>query len=163
MEALVHRIRGMVSRAVVRIVKDALKLQGIQVELLADEAQDDVERFQDYGLSGVPLDGAEAIVLCIGGLRSHAVVIAVDDRRHRPTGLEPGEVTLYDDQGQRVHLKRDGIHIVSPFKVIVEAPTVTVDADTVELGGAGGAAVARVGDPVSGGVIAGGSAKVKAA
>lgn len=160
---LLSRVQMMVSRAVVRIVNDALKLQGLQVELLDSEAQEEVERFQNYGMSARPKDGAEAIILCVGGLRSHAVVIAVDDRRYRLRNLEEGEVALYDDQGRVVHLRRDGIFISAPDKVIVEAPEVTVISDAVSLGATGGPAVARVGDPVADGVITAGSAKVTAA
>ena len=45
----------------------------------------------------------------------------------------------------------------------VSADTANVTADSVTLGGAGGPAVARVGDSVSGGVITSGSSKVTAA
>ena len=47
--------------------------------------------------------------------------------------------------------------------VTVDAEVATIAADTVNLGGTGGAKVARVGDTVSGGVITSGSDKVKAA
>lgn len=71
----------------------------------------------------------------------------------------------------------EGITVKSTVKVRLEAPTckvvadtcevvadvATITADTVNLGGTGGAAVARVGDSVSGGVITSGSSKVKAA
>lgn len=156
MTALGERIRAMASRAIVRVVNDALKMQGVQIELLDGEAQDEAERFQDYGMTSVPHDGAEAVVLCIGGLRSHAIAIRVDDRRYRLTGLAAGEVALYDDLGQRVHLRRDAIHISSPAKIIVEAPE-------IHLGGEGGEPVARKGDPVSGGTITNGSSIVRAA
>ncbi len=156
MRALSGRIAMIASRAIVRLVDDALKLQGVQLELLADESQDAVERFQNYGLTSRPRDGAEAIVLCIGGLRSHAVAIVVDDRRYRLQNLAEGEVALYDDLGQVVHLTRDGIRLSSPLKV-------TIDAPEIMLGAEGGQPVARVGDPVSGGVIQAGSSVVKAA
>lgn len=170
MSAIAQRIRMMLSRAIVALTDDSRSLQTMQVELLADEAQDGVERFGQYGLTSRPFAEAEALAACVGGLRSHMVVIAVEDRRYRLRNLAEGEVALYDDLGQVVHLKRDGIHIESPLKVFIEAPQVAVTADqadiiaaTVNLGGTGGAAVARVGDSVSGGVITSGSSKVKAA
>lgn len=163
MEGAMGRIRMMVSRAIVRLVNDGLKLQSVQVELLDGEAQDDVERFQNYGVTSRPKDGAEAVIVCVGGLRSHAIAIVVDDRRFRLRQLEEGEVALYDDLGQVVYLKREGIMLSSPLKVTVEAPEVLVHSNNVNLGGTGGAAVARVGDSVSGGVITSGSVKVKAA
>ena len=161
-DALEGRVRMMVSRAIVRLVDDERRAQECQVELLDDEVADGMERFQQYGLTSHPFPGAEAVVVCVGGTRSHGIIIAVEDRTYRLSGLETGEVALYDDQGQVVHLKRDGIHIESELKVVVQAPTVTVEADTVNLGGTGGAGVARIGDAVSGGVITGGSTRVKA-
>lgn len=163
LDDLKGRIRMMVSRAIVALVDDARGLQEMQIELLDGERQDKVERFSHYGLASHPHPEAEALVVSVGGLRSHSIVIAVEDRRYRLKGLQGGEVALYDDQDQIIHLKRDGIAISSPFKLDVDAPEVTVTADTVHLGGAGGAAVARIGDSVAGGVITSGSAKVFAA
>lgn len=106
---LQRRIMLMVGRAVVNLVNDSLALQGVQVSLLADEVRDNVERFQNYGLTSHPHPGAEGIVVCVGGSRDHAVVIACDDRRYRLVGLEQGEVALYDDLGQSVVLTREGL------------------------------------------------------
>ena len=165
-----RRVAGTVARATLAAIDDSTKLQTVQIALLADELADGVERFQDYGLTSVPLPDAEAVVVCVGGLRGHAIVVAVDDRRYRPTGLQPGEVCLYDDQGQRVTIKRGGIDItttkpitIHATSVAVTADHVTVTSDDVQLGGAGGMGVARIGDAVTGGVITGGSTKVKAA
>lgn len=104
-----RRVALMVGRAIVTLVDDAAKLQGLQVTLLADELRDHVEHFQPYGLTAHPHPGAEAIAVCVAGSRDHAVVIALDDRRYRLTGLAQGEVALYDDLGQSVHLTRAGI------------------------------------------------------
>lgn len=160
---MMGRIRMMISRAIVALVDDARGVQELQIELLDGERQDKVERFGQYGLTSHPHADAEALSVSVGGLRSHAIVIAVEDRRYRLKGLQAGEVALYDDQGQVIHLKRDGVLISSPFKVDIDAPEVTVTADTVNLGEAGGAGVARIGDTVAGGIITGGSDKVFAA
>lgn len=167
--SMAGRIELMVGRAVIAAVNDGAQAQALQVELLADEVQDGVERFQGYGFTSHPHPGAEALAVCVGGTRSHMIVVQVEDRRYRLKNLAEGEVALFDDLGQVVHLKRDGIAIESPLKVTIDAPeiavtgeTVTVDAETVEvtaetatiesgairLGGAGGQPVARVGDDV---------------
>lgn len=173
---IARRAMNMIVRGIVTLVDDSKKLQSVQVEMLDGELSDEAERFQQYGFSSVPFEEAEAIILHPAGTRSHAIVIAVDDRRHRPTGLEPGESALYDDQGQYVHIYRDRIEINSPLKIVVNAPVVevtgedisvtaenvTIESDNIMLGGAGGQPVARVGDPVAGGVITGGSSKVSA-
>jgi len=164
------RVRGMVARAIVRLVDDARRAQELQLELLAGESQDAVERFQNYGLTSVPHAGAEALVVFAGGLRSHGIVLAVEDRRYRLTGLEEGEVALFDDLGNVIKLGRDAISVTATTKLTVDAPTVevtadsvTVTSDNIQLGGTGGAAVARVGDDVADGKIVSGSSKVRAA
>lgn len=169
--SLDRRLQMIIARAVITAVDDARLLQALQLELLDDERLDGAEHFQAYGLTSVPHPGAEAVAVFPNGTRSHGLVIAVGDRRYRLRGLEAGEVALHDDQGQKILLKRDGIAIESAFaitidsdaEVTVRAPVATIEADTVHLGGEGGAAVARVGDSVAGGVITSGSSKVKAA
>lgn len=111
LSSLARRIRLMAGRAVVSLIDDATKLQGVQVQLLEGEVRDEVERFQQYGLTSVPLAGAEGVYLSLNGSRDHGVVISVDDRRYRLAGLAGGEVAIYDDQGQKVHLKRSGMVI----------------------------------------------------
>lgn len=105
-----RRLRLLVDRAVVRIVTDSLGRQNLQVQTLADDTSDDVERFQNYGLTSVPPVGSEAIVLAIGGRREGLVAIAVEDKRCRPKGLKDGEVRLYHADGQSfISLKAGGV------------------------------------------------------
>lgn len=125
-----RRLRLLVSRGVVRGVTDASRLQTVQLDLLADEARDNVERFQQYGVTSHPHPGAEAIVVAVGGSRDHLVAIAVDDRRYRPSGLQPGEVCIYDDLGSRITLKRGGVVEIVAQSVKVIAPTVEILAST---------------------------------
>lgn len=155
MEPIAARVRLMIGRAVIAAVADDAQAQALQLELLSDEVQDGVERFQGYGFTSHPHPGAEALVAFVGGTRSHGVVVQVEDRRYRLKSIAEGEVALFDDLGQVIHLKRDRIAIESPLKVTIDAQTVDVTADVVtvesadiRLGGAGGAKVARVGDDV---------------
>lgn len=103
-----NRLHNLVARAVVQVVSDGGTLQGMQIGALDGEDIDDAERFQEYGFTSVPLTGAEAVVVFPGGDRGHPLVVAVDDRRHRPTGLEAGEVAVYSETGARVLLKANG-------------------------------------------------------
>jgi phage gp45-like len=64
-------------------------------------------------LGGLKGPAAEAICLMVGGQRNHPVCIAVDDRRHRPMGLKPGENAQYDDLGQMTLLRRTGLFLLS--------------------------------------------------
>lgn len=121
--SLGRRIGLVVSRAVIKLVNDSAKLQGVQIALLDDEARAEVERFQEYGFTSVPHPDAEAVAIAVGGSRSHMVVIAVDDRRHRKTGLQEGETAVYTDEGDYVLLKRGRIvEVCAGTKLRVDAP-----------------------------------------
>ncbi|GGC90267.1 phage baseplate assembly protein domain-containing protein [Chelatococcus reniformis] len=98
---------------------DNTKMQELEIRGRFGERITNVEHWHPYGSYSVPLapkDGKEAEVLVanLGGSADHPVVLGVADRRHRPTGLQPGETGLHDDQGQRVHIGRDGIVISAP-------------------------------------------------
>ena len=124
-----RRVRLMVSRAVLAApVNDAGGIQVVQVKLLEGEVRDGVERMQNYGFTGVPLAGAEGVMVCVGGDRDHGIVIAMDDRRYRIKGMQPGEVALYDDLGQKVHLTRTGVVIQTPLKCRIEAADIELHA-----------------------------------
>lgn len=108
------RIRNTIARAVVQLVDDGAKMQGLQIGVLAGETIDDAERVQQYGLTSVPLEGADAVVLFPNGDRGLPLVVAVDDKRHRPTGLKAGEVALYNNAGAQVVMKANGDIEVTP-------------------------------------------------
>lgn len=130
LEPVRRRVRLMISRAVVQLVNDTTLLQECQVELMRGEIRSGVERFQDYGFTAVPLAGAEAICVFVGGSRDHGVVVRADDRRYRPKDLQAGEVMVYDQLGQQVHLRSDGtIRVVSTNEVVIDAPLVTLNGD----------------------------------
>lgn len=121
-DPIARRVRLMVSRGVIGVVNDALKEQGVQVALLADEVRD-CERYQEYGFTSVPLPGAEAITVCVGGSRDHGVVIATGDRRYRLKGLQGGEVAIYTDEGDHIKLGRGRVIEVETTTLLVKAST----------------------------------------
>ncbi|PZW46847.1 phage baseplate assembly protein V [Humitalea rosea] len=134
---LQRRIMLAVSRGVLRAVADAEGIQQLQVTMLAGETRDAVERMQPYGLSAVPLPGAQCVVICVGGNRDHPIAIAVDDPRFRPTDLQPGEVRLYNDQaGVSITLKNDRSILVEGREIILRAEErVRVEAPLLECTG----------------------------
>lgn len=102
----------MVSRVVLSAVDDSMKMQILKVNGLAmddsQEIREGIERFQNYGFTGVPFKDAEGVVLYVGGRRDHGLAIAVDDRRYRLKGLQNGEVAVYTDEGDSITIKRGG-------------------------------------------------------
>ncbi|PKR50759.1 phage baseplate assembly protein [Thalassospira marina] len=138
LERLTRRVENMLFRAVVRYMR--LSEQGgarvAQVAGRAGETPDDVTVMLPYGFDHIPLPvdgsgkGAELIALTVE--RNLVVAFPAMDRRHRAQSgaSENGEISLYDDQGQRITLKRgrvilaetDVLHIVAANKVTVDAP-----------------------------------------
>lgn len=128
LSTLARRIRLVIGRGVVRLVNDAGGLQRVQVELYRGELRE-LDRVQDYGMTSVPLPGAEVVTGSVGGSRNHSVVICIDDRRYRLKGLKPGEVALYTDEGDTIHFKRGRIiEINAGAEVIVNTAHATVNA-----------------------------------
>jgi phage baseplate assembly protein V len=93
------------ARVVLTATNDGHKMQETQVAGLDGEALEGVERFQNYGFTSVPLGGTEGIAIPIGGDRSHMALVAVDDRGTRKGGLAAGEVAVYSETGDFIHLK----------------------------------------------------------
>lgn len=122
-EAL-RRAFGFLARGTLVRADDSRRMQEAEVRLLHDERHDGVERPQNYGFTSVPLpqsDGeaaaAEVFVGFLSGTRSHGVILASDDRRHRPRDLKEGETCQYDDLKQKTHLTREGIVHESRLKI----------------------------------------------
>lgn len=111
LEPLKRRVMMAIGRAVVRAISDTGGRQTMQIEIMQGELRDAVERMQNYGMTSVPLPGADAAVVFVSGNRDQGIIIAVDDRRYRLQGMAAGEVALYDDLGHKVHLTRTGIVI----------------------------------------------------
>lgn len=128
---LARRIRLTASRAVLGTADDAGKLQTAQVQLLAGEVKDGVERLQNFGFTSVPPAGAEGVFLSLNGSRDQGVLIVVDDRRSRKGGLASGEAAMHNAAGTAViHVRADGtIEVTAATQVTVTAPLVRVVGD----------------------------------
>jgi phage gp45-like len=80
-----------------------------------EETIEEREYFQHYGFTSRPLPDAELIIINEG---NHYIAVASDDRRYR-LAVENGEVALYTDEGDKIHLKRDKtIEIISGNKLV---------------------------------------------
>lgn len=128
---LARRGRLAVARAVLNLIDDATKIQGVQISLLDGEVLNNVARMQQYGFTSVPLAGAEGVYLALGGSRDGGLLICAEDRRFRLKGMESGEVALYDDIGHKVHMTRNGIVIDGAGKplLITNTPKARIESD----------------------------------
>lgn len=104
-------------------------VQMLQVQLSDREVRDNTPRVAEYGFASMPLPGCQALVVFVGGDRSNAAIVGTNDETHRMKNLQPGEVAIYDDQGQSVYITRSGIVIDGAGKTIsiTNAPHVTHD------------------------------------
>jgi phage gp45-like len=127
-------------RGTVNEIDDDHNMQEMHADQMWSDSREKIERVQNYGFSSVPLKrdqqqqqqggqagggqgggeksdmkgpAAEAFFIYPGGNRSLPVIVAVDDRRHRPYGLKGGESIQYDDQGQATYIQRDGVYLLS--------------------------------------------------
>lgn len=125
---LARQVRLMVARGIALRTDDAGERQTLQGSFLADELLDGVEHPQPYGFTARAHPGAEVVGVCVGGRREQLLALVVGDRRYRLRGLAEGEVALYTDEGDRIHLKRSGrIEITAGSQVTVNAPQVKVE------------------------------------
>lgn len=114
-----RRITGMVTRALVSGIVEDLQRQNIQVQIHSDESADNIERFQNYGMSSVPPTGSEAILAALGGNFGNLVALAVEDKKVRPKG-EIGDVFLYHLEDHQIRLTKDGKIVVRATDIIFE-------------------------------------------
>lgn len=122
-------IENMLARGTLTSLNRARKMQRIQAKLLGGESKQSMEFFEQYGITSAPHDGAELLAAFMDGDRSHGVVICVADRRYRMV-IEQGEVAIYDDLEQCVHLTRDGIVIEGKTFPITLKSTIKVRLET---------------------------------
>ena len=122
-------------RTVVKMIFPDKPMQTTQVILDDGTPKDDVEYYEPYGItSSCPDDDErESLTLTFDDDISQCVNIMVGSRKLR-MAVDKGEVALYDDMGQAVHLKRDMLLLKSPNKVEVDAPTLHCMGDIVADG-----------------------------
>lgn len=136
MAPLKRRVAMMVGRAVIEAIDDSGGLQRCKLMVLRDEVHDGVERFQNYGFTANPPDGAEAIVVSVLGHRDHMIVIALDHRGHRLVGLAKGEAAMFSEHGQTLIMKADGsVELKCSGDMTIDAPNLKVTGDILDNAG----------------------------
>lgn len=150
MKKLLTLLRGLLARGVVESVDDSPMMRTVQAEFLPGDVREGLEHFEPYGFTSRVKKGAEAIGAFFNGDRSHGVVLVTADRRFR-LHVEEGEVAVFDDQGQKVVLARDGIVVETPKNLTatvggnavatvkgtttLKSGAVTIDAPSVHITG----------------------------
>lgn len=136
LEALKTRILNMVARAIIDVAKTEDQGTSLKVDLLADETRDEIELFQQYGFNSIPQKGAEAIALFLAGARDNGVVISTRDSRFTIKEMKPGEVAIFTDEGDKIHLKRNRLIEIETETLNIKASK-EVNIDTPQVGCSG--------------------------
>jgi phage gp45-like len=130
------------ARGLVHEADDTQYMQELKVNYMKYETRKKVEHPQNYGFSsyvrkaeygaddsgdkpdsGSPdkpiKSSAEHFGQFMGGNRAFPVIEVLDDRRYRLFNNQEGEVWVYDDQQQKVQIKRNLILTRSQFKIVL--------------------------------------------
>ncbi len=89
------RVRHMIARGVVAAINDATGFQELTVEIQEGDDPVEGEHFHPGGLYHNAGQGAECVVLRIGGNPAHAVMLGTAERALRPKGKPRGTSGLY--------------------------------------------------------------------
>lgn len=136
LQPMVNRVRLTLGKGTLHLVDDGGPAQTVQVTFLKGETRDGMERPQDYGFTSHPLPGMQPFAGFFGGDRSNGFIIAMCDRTYR-IGLQGGEVAMYDDLGQSVHLTRGGIVVKGAGLpvTITDTPRIRMETALLEVTG----------------------------
>lgn len=95
-------------RMVIDRVTTGKGVKKVYGEGLARETVKGAELFQQYGLSSCPPGGTMAVVVPLGGVSTHAMVVATE---HATFGVDlaTGEVAVYHQEGHFMHFKNGRI------------------------------------------------------
>lgn len=119
-------------RSLIRIGKIALvspgKTQSLQVETTKGETLDNVKFIEPYGLTTFPPNGSETVVVNVGANGGNPLALVVGGRLFRLQDLKQGEVALYTDEGDKIHLKRG-------HEIAVKTTKFVIDADEIQMNG----------------------------
>jgi phage gp45-like len=133
-QRIIQRVQHVIGRGRVTTGNDAGNVQLLQVKLGADEIRDNTPRLAEFGFTSMPPVGSDVVVVFIGGDRSNGAIIATGHQASRLKGLKPGEVAIFDDQGQSVFLTRTGIVFDGGGKPVNFVNTPNIKHNGVEIG-----------------------------
>jgi len=138
--SLWSRIAGLVTLAKVTSTTSPSGARGT-AQVTANGVPDSIDRMQPYGFLSRPVGGI-AVQVAIGSNREDLMTICVEDKRYN-ISLEAGDVAITDNRGNKVHLRDDGILVVSDH--------VTIQSSDVKIGsGPTYRAPVLVGDDITG-------------
>lgn len=131
-DELADAVRGMIRRVTLSSVDDSGKQQKMTVKGLKGETLKDVVRVQPFGFSSHPPEGAEGILVALGGRSDRAMLIGIEHPDHRPKAKKAGSSIQYDANGNSVLLDDTALTITGATKA-----KVVVGGNSIEITSSG--------------------------
>lgn len=122
-------LNNLAGRATVHGANEGAAMRTVQIEIFSGDVRDDIEHFEPYGFTSGVKPGSEGVAISFAGDRDHTIAVVIADRRYRMK-VATGEVAVYDDIGQSIHLSRSGIKVDGGGNPITVSNTPKVDFDT---------------------------------
>lgn len=132
----IKALSNLFERVVLDALNTGLKCQTADVRMIGDDTKAGIEHLEPYGFTSAAKEGAEGVALFNAGDRSQGVIVVIADRRSRITGLEPGEVAIYTDEGDFIKLKRGRvIEMMTETLSITASKGATIDTPLLNVTG----------------------------
>lgn len=133
LEDLKLRVWAIIGRGRVKFVDDSGPVQKMQVLMNGIETPDNRYRVPEFGFTSNPPEDSDVIAVHVAGDRSAGAVLGTNHQPSRPTGLQPGEMMIYSQDGKSVYLTASGGIVVNAKNQPVTvngATTVVINAAT---------------------------------
>jgi phage baseplate assembly protein V len=109
-DRLYRRILMIAAPVMITATDDSEAVHRVQIRVNGTpEIIDRAAVMQIYGLASHAPTGTDATAIFVAGQRSNVVIVATGNQRYRLRDQKPGEVALYTDEGDHVHLARGKI------------------------------------------------------
>ena len=123
-----------VRRCKTTAVNDSQPVQTVQVHIRNGVDYDNVEHYQEYGLTSVPDVEQDDVAGLVIEVMGHKFVLGLEEPAARPKGLAPGEVMLYHREGHHIHLLKGGKITIKASEMTVDCPKTTWTGDIEQTG-----------------------------
>lgn len=139
-QPIINRVISLATRSQVVSVDSSKDIYVVLSNVRGKPSPEQIPMMQNFGFASVPPSGSDQLRVHLSSDPDNPLIIASHHAPSQPTDLVPGNSAIFDDAGQYMKLKVDGLHIFTPDKDInikapggkvnVESPTVNVTAST---------------------------------
>ena len=108
-----RQVSTSILRGIIKLTKEAAKIQQIQVESFEDDIRDEVEKFHNFGFKSYAPTGSECLMFSVAGNSEHLIAIGSEHRetlKELPI-LEEGDTIIYTKEKKYLHFKKKNIEI----------------------------------------------------